>query len=689
MKKIIIALSILLFSFTLNAQWQFANGPFGGDGRSFLQTPSRLFAGTNGDGILYSDDNGIHWYSSGNVGLTNGVVNCFIQFGADLYAGTNGGVFRSTNLGASWFAVNTGIFGSTVRVFLAYDNALLAGANGGIFKTTDSGASWTYIGYGIASSDIYGLISLNGALYAGTYGGGVFKSTDGGNSWASSNVGLINQNIVSLYNVGSTLYVGTVGASYNGVHKSTNFGASWDLAGLQNLPVYCLKQYSSILLAGTGAGVYGSTNSGLTWSGVMGLSKYSVYALELSGSNITAGTSEGFAVSINGGITWTNMGYMGRYISYVVKAGSYLYTGSGTYGVYASDNNGYSWFQANGDLPYLRIFAMTSLGQYAFAGIANNSLSYSGVFKTSNGGDNWEFVTGIPNRSIYTMEAKDSIVCVGYYYKSGSYSLEISTDYGSTFFACYSTYNMNVSDIEIVSTNNIFITSSGNVYRSTNFGTNFTQVYSNNYVYSLASNGTTLYAGGNNNSGVIMSTNNGANWVSIGMTNYSIQSMVVYQNNLIVSAMNNGYYLTNNNGATWHQKNQGITAPYYNQNVYVIDNYVYSGIANIGVWRRNLSEIISVQNISSEIPASFTLSQNYPNPFNPETNIRFSLPTTENVVLKVYNMQGKEVAALVNSRFQPGMYETKFNGSNLSSGVYFYKLSAGNFTQTRKMILLK
>ncbi len=88
-------------------------------------------------------------------------------------------------------------------------------------------------------------------------------------------------------------------------------------------------------------------------------------------------------------------------------------------------------------------------------------------------------------------------------------------------------------------------------------------------------------------------------------------------------------------------------------------------------------------------PNSFSLSQNYPNPFNPSTNIGFSISDFGFVTLKVYNIQGKEVATLINKEMQPGSYQIKFDGSNLASGIYFYKLSSGNYHQVKKMILMK
>lgn len=101
------------------------------------------------------------------------------------------------------------------------------------------------------------------------------------------------------------------------------------------------------------------------------------------------------------------------------------------------------------------------------------------------------------------------------------------------------------------------------------------------------------------------------------------------------------------------------------------------------------SLLISDVEESSEIPVSYKLNQNYPNPFNPSTKIKFQIPNSGLVTLKVYDILGNEMATLVNEQKSAGVYEINFNASALSSGIYFYKLQAGNFIETRKMILLK
>jgi hypothetical protein len=101
------------------------------------------------------------------------------------------------------------------------------------------------------------------------------------------------------------------------------------------------------------------------------------------------------------------------------------------------------------------------------------------------------------------------------------------------------------------------------------------------------------------------------------------------------------------------------------------------------------SGIIGIQNISKEIPKSYNLSQNYPNPFNPSTKIQFSVPANGFVNLKVFDLTGREVATLVNQNLRAGTYSVDFNGSNLSSGYYFYELRTESFSETKKMVLTK
>jgi hypothetical protein len=122
-------------------------------------------------------------------------------------------------------------------------------------------------------------------------------------------------------------------------------------------------------------------------------------------------------------------------------------------------------------------------------------------------------------------------------------------------------------------------------------------------------------------------------------------------------------------------------------------------LADVAQQLCNNGFVIGIENISSNVPKDFTLYQNYPNPFNPSTKIKFQIPLNKGggfsrglsdvVTLKIYDILGREVATLVNEQLKPGTYEVDWDGTNYPSGVYFYKLTAGDFSLTRKMVLLK
>lgn len=120
----------------------------------------------------------------------------------------------------------------------------------------------------------------------------------------------------------------------------------------------------------------------------------------------------------------------------------------------------------------------------------------------------------------------------------------------------------------------------------------------------------------------------------------------------------------------------------YSQSWYgwAVEKWVFDG---------DLSLIVSVERVSETIPTSFSLEQNYPNPFNPSTTIEFALQKSAFVQLEVYNLLGQRMTTLANERFEPGTYSATFDATGFNSGVYFYKLQAGDFTSVRKMVLTK
>jgi hypothetical protein len=123
--------------------------------------------------------------------------------------------------------------------------------------------------------------------------------------------------------------------------------------------------------------------------------------------------------------------------------------------------------------------------------------------------------------------------------------------------------------------------------------------------------------------------------------------------------------------------------------------YAYVGTSEARIFRL-VEEIppIGIKPISSEIPNSFILHQNYPNPFNPVSKIRFDIPFVGqrhafDLQLVVYDILGREIEMLVNERLSAWIYEVRWNAESFPSGIYYYRLTAGEYTETRKMILIR
>lgn len=157
-----------------------------------------------------------------------------------------------------------------------------------------------------------------------------------------------------------------------------------------------------------------------------------------------------------------------------------------------------------------------------------------------------------------------------------------------------------------------------------------------------------------------------------------------------------GSFVTNINS-------DNVRASYDNNDFYWVINgelkrtdSTLSGFTTLCSYQSNLPGFVCVPSSSPqggintfEVPDHYFLNQNYPNPFNPETIIKFGIPTTENVKLVVYDILGREVKTLLNEVMIPGTYEVNFDASNLSSGIYFYRIETPNFTQMKQMVIMK
>jgi len=209
-------------------------------------------------------------------------------------------------------------------------------------------------------------------------------------------------------------------------------------------------------------------------------------------------------------------------------------------------------------------------------------------------------------------------------------------------------------------------------------------------VLGLCLNGNILLAGGSAEygGGVFLSADSCKTWTQVSsvipQSGFSLET-----GGTIVGTDRLGVLLFSDNGDSLGSKNEGLTSV----NVHALaadDNgYIYAGTDD-GIWRRALSEIVaSTENISPTFSADFSLSPNYPNPFNPITTITYTLPRGAQVRLSIYNALGEVVATLVDGNHAAGTFKTTWDASGLSSGVYFYRITTGEYAQTRKMVLMR
>ncbi len=226
------------------------------------------------------------WVYTSAIG---GPINALAAGRTALFAGTwLGGVFRSTDNGASWVAVNTGLSNGIVLTFAISGDNLFAGTyGGGIFRSTNEGESWTAANVGLTSFYINTIVISDTNIFVGTGGGGIFRSTDKGESWAAVDSGLTDLNVLSLACSETLLFAGTASG---GIFRSTNKGTAWVTinTGLSNAAVKVVAASGKNLIAGTdGNGIFLSTDSGTNWSGVSdGLSMLNVRSLFVSGTNL-------------------------------------------------------------------------------------------------------------------------------------------------------------------------------------------------------------------------------------------------------------------------------------------------------------------------------------------------------------------------------------------------------------------
>lgn len=204
------------------------------------------------------------------------------------------------------------------------------------------------------------------------------------------------------------------------------------------------------------------------------------------------------------------------------------------------------------------------------------------------------------------------------------------------------------------------------------------------------------WVAGNDNR-VFRSTDFGSNWILLDTIQQIIGQAQLYcirfsdENTGWTGGSYGNLWKTTDSGFTWIREETHGDQRYFGSMWFYNDSIGWGvgGAGKIFHTTTGGQTVVNISNNTSELPYKFLLHQNYPNPFNPTTTIRFSIPYERHVTLKIFDILGKEKTTLVNKKMNIGNYEVTFNGSNLMSGVYFYTLEAGDFRETKKMLLIK
>ena len=712
---------------------------------------SIIFIGTMSSGIYKSANSGNAWENMSNL-LTNNrirgrLVQDIKQVEDSLYIGTDAGLFKSPDLGETWQLIFPSISGFLTSVVIDHKNPAtiyisfyLGGAgafsNNGIFKSEDYGETWKQINDGLVSLNVTGLVMSNhdpNKLYATTTDG-IYKTTDGGESgWIkiSKNLPQITFTCIRIdENDPNVIYAG----SFNGVFKSDDDGIHWKNITGDNFKSRFIFPNSicksgNKLLVGTQIGFYMTDNDGKSWQEKNnGLENLCIHSLCAKNESVFyLGTAEGFYKSSDGGSTWQRScdGINGAGISSLAidNLGA-LYIGFENAGIYKSINRGDSWVATNSDQEFgfvneIEISPRNTVFMSAVMPfdslllespkivVKSEDFGLTWVRADSGMRDSWITALAIDPSDDNTLFAGTSdgifksIDGGNYWFRSDSGlaewkfmgSLAIAPQNPRTVYAGTRGGNANRTHGIYKSTNG------GSFWQLSSAGLPINQFYSIDDIAINPIKPSSVYLS-ISSFGVYKTKNSGERWEpkNSGISNTAIYSVAIDPGDTnIVYAAGEKIYISTNAGNTWQEIMDGVPKNFgFVQQIRIDPNdsrYVYAATLGSGVLRlfrpnSNVKDDVHV------IPNKFALKQNYPNPFNPETRIEYSVAMSERILLQIFNQRGQLIRTLVNEVQSPGSYMKIWDGkdelgNNVASGVYLYRLQAGKFSETKKMIKLQ
>ena len=590
-RRVLLSIAGLILVCThLQGQWIQTPGPGGGTVDCILPDGSNLFSGTVWGGVYLSTNMGMNW-NPARGGLTNNNVRALASGGGNLFAGTAGGVFRSTNNGTTWISLNTSF---TDVSSLAFSGAvLLAGVYGdGAYVSTDNGVNWHQT---LVSQSVSCLTVSGSNIYAGTRGAGMFYSTDNGGTWENRRNGLTPEGMaVSGFAIsGVNLFAATAG----GVFLSTDAGMNWTQAGGGSLSVsvQAVAVNGPNLFAGTlAAGVYRSTDNGSNWTPASaGLVDIKISSLAVSGSVLFAGTeAAGVFSSADNGNTWAvaSQGIPQALTTALARNGTTMYAGTGGAGFFLSSDNGGSWLMMNYGLGNPNIWSFAINGADVYAGTS------AGVFRSTNNGAVWTPANaGITSTIVTSLATNGGYLFAGF---PGGVAGGVfrSSDNGATWSLVKNGLPSSVNVFALLARGTkLFAGTDSGAYVSSDNGAQWTGIKTGlggSAIYALADSGTTIYAGGTGK--VFLTTTDGAVWtdLSSGFPGNTVASIAVVGSNVFVAFAGGGggIYCSTRKGEGWTPVNEGL---WYLENTSLAVNGtdLFTGTLHTSVWRRPLYEM--------------------------------------------------------------------------------------------------
>ena len=616
--------------------------------------------------IFKSTNNGESWTASNVSYNQDYIYSLAFNSSGMIFLSTQHATYRSTDGGNGWNDLKIG--GETSNIVVNSNDEILAGTSIGVFRSTDNGNNWNQIGvYNSQVSTIS--INSNDDILASAPGG-IYRTTDNGNEWTrindSLNVSVITHNSLGYIFAGTNLSFDQAGSSdannssKNGIFMSTNDGSSWT-------EIYSyFNNYDKVY--STGSIAIDSNNN--IYVGINGYNRNFDFTDDRAPDYYTFGV---VYKSTDNGNNWDSTNYMsygewdsGLISSLAINSDGNIFMGS-QFAIFRSSDEGENWFKTiNGitnNITKVNSIVFNSSGD-VYAGIQYGGGLAGYIYKSTDNGDNWN-ITGFTYGGVFNLaiNSKDHILAVTF---KGLYQ---SSDGGDNW--------INLGDSVLTGYNSAY------------------------YVSAVSVNSKDRIFVGTNASGVFRSIDSSDVPVELLSLNGSvINNKVNLKWNTATEINNKGFEIqrkisdANEKESSWNSigfvDGKGTTTE---RNTYsFIDKSVSSGKY---LYRLKQIDFDGTFTYSKEIeinfsaPLTFSLSQNYPNPFNPTTTIKYTLPEESNVKLTLINSLGEKVMDLVNGKVNSGNHEVKLNGSNLASGIYFYRLQTEKYTSVKKLILLK